>query len=198
MRLVLVERPCVDAAFGGLERFPLYWKNVSQDFTEGLALFCRCTFVEYDQSPLHLALGEVATQIAGDPELAASETGSAVVTGVDFVGVVELAVVFHFPVVMVSRGMRVEITHAEVWTAACFDCSGVDGPARRRRRMTGADAEQGDNHKQSDSVHRNTPMARKHKPNAVAAQEIKIGMLGAAISRRRPRPVACCLISNGC
>src|SRR5580658_1402706 len=77
---------------------------------------------------------------------------------VDFVSVVELAKVFRLAVVVMSRGMGVEIAHAEMWTAARLNCGGVDRPVGSRRRgMTGADAQQGDHDKQCHSVHRSTP-----------------------------------------
>jgi len=79
-----------------------------------------------------LALGEVTAEVAGDPELGVGEVGRAVVSFVDFVRVVELAVVLRLPVLMVSCGMSIEITHAEMGTAACLDCGSVDRPIRWR------------------------------------------------------------------
>jgi hypothetical protein len=104
---------------------------VSNYFAESLTLLRRGCFIKRDQSPVHLTLGKIATQIAGDPELGASEAGVAVVTLVDFVSIVELAVVFHFAVFVVHGRVRVEIAHAEVWTAAGLNRGGVDRPVGR-------------------------------------------------------------------
>src|SRR5438445_1159217 len=76
---------------------------------------------------------------------------------VHFVGVVELAVVFRLPVLMVSCGMSIEIADAEVWTTACLDCGGVDRPICRRGGMTDSGGKQSDHDKQCHSVHRSTP-----------------------------------------
>src|ERR1700722_8532496 len=130
MGLILVESPGINVALAGLKRFPLYGKHVPQNVTQSLALFRRRAFVEYNQSPLHLTLGEIAAQIARNPELGAGKVRCAVMTLVDLVGVVEFAEVFSFAALVVRRRVRVEIAHAEVWTAASLDSGGIDGPVR--------------------------------------------------------------------
>src|SRR5271165_842714 len=93
------------------------------------------------------------------PYLGAGEIDIAVMSLVYLVGVVELAEMLSLAVFVVRCRMGVEIAHAEVWTAACLNCSSVDRPVRsRRRRMTRADAEQGDHENKSHSVHRSTPL----------------------------------------
>jgi hypothetical protein len=130
--LILVESLHVNVALGGLNRFPLYGKHVPQNLNQTLALLCRGSFVESDQGPFHLAPGEIATQVPGDPKLGSRKACISVVALVDFIGVIEPTVVFRLAVFGVRRRVRAEITDAEVWTAACFDGSCVDRPARRR------------------------------------------------------------------
>src|SRR5437868_4096956 len=91
---------------------------------------------------------------------------------VHFVGVVELAVVFRLPVLMVSCGMSIEIAHAEVWTTACLDCGGVDRPICRRGGMTDSGGKQSDHDKQCHSVHRSTPVRREYAPLGGMAQVV--------------------------
>src|ERR1700678_2587099 len=112
------------------------------DFPEGLALFGGCRFIERYLRPIHLPLGEVATQVPIDPKLGPSKINVAVVSLVHFVSVVELAEVFHLAVFVMSCWMRVEIANAEVRTAAGLDCGCIDRPIRRRLAgVTGADGE---------------------------------------------------------
>src|SRR5205085_12037034 len=115
-----------------LEEFPLHWQDMSQDVTQSFARLLCYGFVKRDQSPVHLPLGEIATQIAGEPGLGAGQAGGTIVTLIDFVGIVELAVMFGFAVLVVRSRVRVEIAYAEVRTAAGLNRSGVDRPIRRR------------------------------------------------------------------
>ena len=111
--------------------------------------------IESRNDPIHLALREVAAKIAAEPDLGACEIGVAVMSLIDFVCVVELAKVFGLAILVVSCWMCVEIAHAEVWTAARLNRSGVNRPVGSRRSgMTYADAKQGNDHKQCHSVHR--------------------------------------------
>src|SRR5580700_6887173 len=112
------------------------------NFPERLPLFGGSAFVERHQSPIHLPLRKVATQIPIDPELGPSKINVAIVSLVHFVSIVELAEVFHLAVFVMSCRMRVEIAHAEVRTAARLDCGCIDRPIRRPLAgMTGADGE---------------------------------------------------------
>src|SRR5579859_1715409 len=125
-----------------------------RNFTQRLSLFGRRAFVKRSQHPIHLPLRKISSQIATQPELGPRKVCAAVMPLVHFVRVVELAIVFRLPVFMVSRGMRIEIAYAEVWTTACLDRSRVDRPVRARRSMTYTDAEQSNNPEQCHSVHR--------------------------------------------
>ena len=127
---------------------------MADDVAQSLALVWGGGFVERGYDPVHLALGEVAAEVAGEPELGPGQVGRAVVSLVDLVGVVELAIVFSFPALMVSCGMSIEITYAKVWTTARLDCCSVDRPVGGGRSgMTCADAEEGNQQKQSNSMH---------------------------------------------
>src|SRR5450759_4118138 len=128
MGLVLVESPGVVIALGDLKRFPLHRKNVAQNVAQGLPLFRSCGFIKRDQRPFHLALGEISTQVSSDPELGSGEIGIAVMALIDFISVIELAVVFSLALLVMRGGMRVEIADAEMWTAACLDCGRIDRP----------------------------------------------------------------------
>src|ERR1700683_2962267 len=102
------------------------------DYTERLALFSGCRFIERHLRPIHLSLREVATQVPIDPELGPSKINLAVMAVVHFVSVVELAEVLRLSVFVMSCRMGVEIAHAEVRTAAGLDCGCVDRPIRGR------------------------------------------------------------------
>ena len=92
---------------------------------------------------------------------------------IDFLRVVELAKVFGLATLVVSCWMRVEIAHAEVWTAARLNCSGVNRPVGSRRTgMTDADPKQGNDHKQCNPVYRSTPCRAKYAPLRIAAQAV--------------------------
>src|SRR5579859_122971 len=128
MRLVFVEGPGINVTLGGLERFPLDRKNVPDDLAQGLPLR-RCRgLIKRDEGPVHLPLGEIAAQIAVNPELGAGEISGPEMPFVDFIGIVELAVVVSLAVVVMRGRMGVEIAHAEVWTTAGFNRGGVDCP----------------------------------------------------------------------
>src|SRR5580700_5084873 len=112
------------------------------DFSERLALFGGCRFIERHLRPIHLPLGEVTTQVPINPELGPSKINVSVVSLVHFVSIIELAEVFRLAVFVMSCRMRVEIAHAEVRTAARLDCGCIDCPIRRQRAgMTRADGE---------------------------------------------------------
>ena len=131
--MIRVEDPRINIPFGSLQGLPLYWKHVLDDLIQRLPLLSCRRLIESHQSPVHLALREVSAQVAGYPELRARELRAGVMSLVDFVGVIELAVVFGLPVLVVSCGMSIEIAHAEVGTTACFDGGGIDRPIRRWR-----------------------------------------------------------------
>src|SRR6185369_6569961 len=146
MRLVFVKGPSVDIALGCLERFPFHGKDMAEDNAQGLPLVWSRSLVEGDQGPIHLSLREVSAQIAGDPELGAIERGLAVMSLVDFVSVVEFAVVFGFAMLVVCRRLRIEVAHTEVWTTAGFNRGSIDRPiVDRRSCVTRGHAEQGCN-----------------------------------------------------
>ena len=73
------------------------------DLAQRLALFRGCGFIKRKQGPVHLALRKVGAQVARDPELAAGKVRARVMAFVDFVGVIELAIVFCFAVLVVGR-----------------------------------------------------------------------------------------------
>jgi len=74
-----------------------------------------------DQRPIHLALREVAAQITRDPELSAFQADVAVMTMIDLVGIVELAVMLGLSMIVVCGRMSVEVADAEVRTATGFE-----------------------------------------------------------------------------
>jgi hypothetical protein len=94
-------------------------------------------------------MGEVAAEVAVDPELGVGEVSGTVVSFVDFVGVVELAEVRGLAVFVMRCGMRVEIARANMRAAAGFDGGGVDGPVvgGGRSGVSDADGEQSENYK---------------------------------------------------
>ena len=77
---------------------------MSQNFTKRLSLFSSRAFVESRDNPIHLALREVAAQIAAQPHLGAGEIDVAVMSLIDFVRVVELAKVFGVATLVVAAG----------------------------------------------------------------------------------------------
>src|SRR5947209_18399218 len=101
---------------------------MSNDVAQGLPLVRSCGLVKRHNGPVHLALGEIIAQVAIDPELCAGKVGCAVMALVDFVCVVELAVAVGLAMVVVRCRVRVEIAHAELWTAARLNRGGVDRP----------------------------------------------------------------------
>src|SRR6185437_1622611 len=62
-----------------------------------------------------------------------------------FVSVIELAVVFCFPIIMVHCRMRVEVTHTEMRATACLDGRGVHRPVGcRGSSVANGNTQQGD------------------------------------------------------
>src|SRR5262249_14872344 len=88
--------------------------------------------------PIHLAFREIATQVAGNPELRTIEFGITVTALIDFEGIVELAeMLAAFAVRMAGvpamRGrLSVEIALAKHWAAARLDDTRVHRPVGRR------------------------------------------------------------------
>jgi len=74
-------------------------------------------------------LGEIATQVSGDPELGSRKASICVVALVNFIGVIELTVMFSLAVLGVRRRVRTEVTDAEVWTDTSFNGRSVESPS---------------------------------------------------------------------
>src|SRR4051794_17212582 len=106
---------------------------MANNLSKRLPLLGRRSFVEGHLSPVHLALREIASEIAIDPEFGAREIDGSIVSAIYFVCVIEFAEVLGFSTFVVSRRTRVEIAHAEMWTAACLYGGCVNGPVCRWR-----------------------------------------------------------------
>src|SRR5204862_1347246 len=72
---------------------PLHWVELADEKFDGFLLLWVDRRIEGDHRALHLALGEVAAEVARHPKFGAVHLGVADVAVVDLDGVVELAVV---------------------------------------------------------------------------------------------------------
>src|SRR5215470_11127138 len=102
-----------------------------KDLTKPLSLFSSYGLVEGDDNPIHLSCGEVTAKISRQPKLNAGQICAAVISFVDLVGDVESAVMCAFAMLVVCCRVRIEIAHAEMRTAACFNRCRIDGPVQR-------------------------------------------------------------------